>query len=90
MEQNKSAITQMMMGERGNLNNIKMSEEYCQALDLLVQKLQDFLSKLEKYPKLLALYKEVEKAFENENAIGTVDVYREAFAFGLAMGLEIK
>ena len=90
MEQNKSAIVQMIMGERGNFNYLKTSDEYRKALDILIEKMQKLTTQLEKYPNLLALYKEVEEAFENENAIYVVDVYREAFAFGLAMGMEIN
>ena len=89
MEQEKSAIMQMLMGKRGNLEFLKMTEEYREAQDKFVDKIEEMKKELEKHPKLLALFNELLEASNRENAIYADEVYKEAFSFGLAMGQEV-
>lgn len=88
--QKKSAILQMLFGERGNIDNIPQSEKYKNALSILCDKEKQLLKHLGKHPNLLTLYKEYEEALAIENAQLELDIYREAFSFGLAIGLEVK
>ena len=89
MEQEKSAIFQMLMGKRGNFDFLPMSEEYREAQDKYVDKIEEMKKELQKHPKLLALFDELLEASDRENAIFADDVYIEAFSFGLAMGQEV-
>ena len=89
MEQNKSAIMQMLMGTRGNLECFRPSEEYRKAQQKVLDKIIEFKKKLKEYPQILELYKEVQQASDIEYVMYSEEVYKEAFAFGLAMGQEI-
>lgn len=89
MEQEKSAIMQMLMGKRGNFECMRMSEEYRKAHGTFFDKYKELQKQLEKYPKLLALFNEMMEANDEENSIFADDVYKEAFSFGLAMGQEV-
>ena len=89
MKQNKSAIMQMLMGARGNLESLRPSEEYLRAQSEFVEKTIEFEKQLKKHPQILALYKEVQQASDAEYAIYSDEVYKEAFAFGLAIGQEV-
>ena len=89
MEQEKSAIYQMLMGKRGNFECIKMTEAYRKAQSEFVDKFEEMQKQLQKYPKLLALFNEVMEAHDIENVTYADEVYIEAFSFGLAMGQEV-
>ena len=52
MEQNKSAILQMLMGERGNFECIRFSEEYRKARKKSLDKLLEFEKQLTSLIKL--------------------------------------
>ena len=51
MEQNKSAILQMLMGERGNFECIRFSEEYRKTRKKSLDKLLEFEKQLKEYPQ---------------------------------------
>ena len=89
MEQEKSAIYQMLYGKRGNFECMRTSEQYRKAQHKFVDKYEKFKEQLKKDPKLLAMFDEVMDAHDEENAIYSEDVYKEAFSFGLAMGQEV-
>ena len=89
MKKHNSAIMQMMMGERGNLDEFHSSDEYKKTLDDLVKKIEEFQKQIADNPKLLEMFNELQDAHINENTIFANDVYREGFAFGLAMGQEV-
>lgn len=89
MKKNNSAIIQMLMGERGNINRLPFGEEYGKALNALVDKIEELKKQLKDSPKLLKLFEEVLDASGLENTIHVEEVFREAFAFGLAMGQEV-
>ena len=89
MKQDKSTIIQMIMGRKGNFDTINHSDDYKDALIVAVKKIEDFKKQLEDFPKLLEQFDDLLDASNNENAIFASDVYKEAFAFGLAMGQEV-
>ena len=89
MKTKKSPILQMLMGEKGNFDTISVSDDYKDAQTIAVKKIEDFKKQLEDFPKLLKQFDDLLDAYDNENAIYASDVYKEAFAFGLAMGQEI-
>ncbi len=89
MKKHNSAIMQMMMGHRGNYDELKLSDEYKKATRDLVNKIEEFQKQIADKPKLLEMFNELQDAHVNENTIFANDVYREGFAFGLAMGQEI-
>ena len=89
MKTKKSAILQMLNHERGSFEIIPKSEEYLKALDEFCDKMDKFVKELEKYPELAAQFKEAEKAADIEKLIYFDLVYKEAFAFGLAIGQEV-
>ena len=89
MKQTSSAIMQMMSGERGNIDELPLSNEYKKALDILVKKIKNFEKQLADHPQLLEQFNEVQAANLEECAIFAKEVYQEAFAFGLAMGQEV-
>ena len=49
MEQNKSAILQMLMGERGNFECIRFSEEYRKTRKKSLDKLLEFEKQLKEW-----------------------------------------
>ena len=89
MKQKNSAIEQMMLGNRGSLERIRRSKEWKEALKVSAEKYNAFESQLKDYPQLLTLFNELQEAEMAENAIHIEDVYKEAFAFGLAIGQEV-
>ena len=89
MKQKNSAIMQMMMGKRGNLDNHNSSDEYKKTLDDLDDKIRDFQKQIADNPKLLQQFNELQDLHLRETILYGYDAYREAFAFGLAMGQEI-
>ncbi len=89
MEQNKSAILQMLMGERGNFECIRFSEEYRKARKKSLDKLLEFEKQLKKYPQIFELYKEAQTAADLEYVTYAEELYKEAFSFGLAIGQEV-
>lgn len=89
MKQNKSAIIQMLMGARGNLESLRPSEEYRKAQRKVLDKTIEFEKRLKEYPQILELYNEVQQASDIEYAIYSNEVYKEAFSFGLAIGQEV-
>ena len=89
MEQEKSAIMQMLLGNRGNFECMQLSEEYRKAQAKFIDKYKELQKQLEKYPELLALFNEMMEANEEEDCIYADDVYKEAFSFGLAIGQEV-
>ncbi|MDE5756421.1 MAG: hypothetical protein K2I23_04955 [Clostridia bacterium] len=89
MKKHNSAIMQMMMGQRGNFDELKLSDEYKKATHDLVDKIEEFQKQIADNPKLLEMFNELQNAHVSENTIFANDVYREAFAFGLAMGQEV-
>ena len=89
MKQKNSAIEQMMLGNRGSLECIPRSKEWKDALKVSVEKYNALESQLKDYPQLLTLFNELQEAEMAENAIHIEDVYKEAFAFGLAIGQEV-
>ena len=90
MKQNNSAIMQMMLGNRGNLESVRRSNEWKEACKLSLKKLEEFEKQLKDCaPHLYALYEELHEAEADLNAIFIEDVYKEAFAFGLAIGQEV-
>ena len=89
MEQEKSAIYQMLMGKRGNFECMCTSEQYRKAQHKFVDKYEELKKRLEEYPELLKLFDEMMEADDEEHSIFADDVYKEAFSFGLAMGQEV-
>ncbi|MDE6275202.1 MAG: hypothetical protein K2M75_01545 [Clostridia bacterium] len=89
MKQNNSAIMQMMMGERGNLDEFHSSDEYKKAFDDLFDKIEEFQKHIADNPKLLKEFIQLQDAHLHETVLYAYDVYREAFAFGLAMVQEV-
>ncbi len=89
MQLKDSIIWQMSNGLRGHFEDIPLSEDYQKAKQETVEKMEALEEKLKKYPELYTLYKEVLDATDNEYFIYADDVYREAFALGLAIGREV-
>ena len=89
MKQNNSAIMQMLMGNKGNIDSLSFSEEYRDSLSIAVKKLEVFQEKIKDAPELLKAFGEYVEAIENENAQYAHETYREGFAFGLAIGQEV-
>ena len=89
MDNEKSAIYQMIMGKRGNFECMLTSEEYRKAQSKFVDKYNEMQKLLQDYPILLALFNEVMEARDIENAAYAEDVYKEAFSFGLTIGHEV-
>ena len=77
------------MSERGNLETIPMSEEYRKALSVTCDKIKEFKKQLGDSPQLVKLFNEVLDADDLEDTIHVYDVYKEAFAFGFALGQEV-
>ena len=89
MKKDNSVITQMILGNRGSIENMRRSNEWREALKVSAKKLDEFEKQLKLYPELLALYNEFQDAEGIAEAILIEDVYKEAFTFGLAMGQEV-
>ena len=89
MKKHNSAIMQMMMGQRGNMETITYSEEYHNLLSIAVKKQEAFQEKIKDKPELLKAFDEYIEAAERENAVYADESYQEGFAFGLAMGQEV-
>ena len=89
MAQEKSAIMQMILGNRGNFECMRMSEEYRKAQRELYSKVEELEKQLKDSPDLLKLFNELMDASLHESAIYGEDVYIEAFSFGLAIGQEV-
>ena len=89
MKKKNSAIMQMMMGNRGNMEALKYSKEYRKLLKVAVEKLEAFQEKIKDNPELVKAFDEYVDAFEDENAQYANESYREGFAFGLAIGQEV-
>ncbi|MCX4363222.1 MAG: hypothetical protein OSJ74_07570 [Clostridia bacterium] len=60
MKQKNSAIMQMIMGKRGNLDNLNSSDEYNKTLDDLDDKIRDFQKQIADNPKLLQQFNELQ------------------------------
>ncbi|MDE6757944.1 MAG: hypothetical protein K2J89_01540 [Clostridia bacterium] len=84
-----SAIMQMLIGARGNLESIRLSEKHQKAQRKSLDKIIELEKQLKKYPQILELYKEVQEASNLEYLLYSEEVYKEAFAFGLAIGQEV-
>ena len=89
MKKHNSAIMQMMMRCRGNYDELKLSDEYNKVSRDLTNRIEEFQKLIADNPKLLKMFNELQDAHINECAIYANEVYREAFAFGLAMGQEV-
>lgn len=89
MKKHNSAIMQMIMGKRGNLDASNSSDEYKKTFDDLIDKIEDFQKQIADNPKLLQQFNELQDLHLHETVLYGYDIYREAFAFGLAMGQEI-
>ncbi len=89
MQLKDSVIWQMFNGLRGHFEDIPLSEDYQKAKKETIEKMEALTEKLKKYPELYTLYSEVINASDKECLIYADDVYREAFAFGLAIGREV-
>ena len=68
MKKQNSAIMQMMLGNRGNIESVPKSDEWLEALKISRQKNKEFERQLKDYPQIFALYQEFEEAIFNENA----------------------
>lgn len=90
MKRDNSAIMQMILGNRGNLESICRSDEWKESLKIFLKKLNEFEKQLKDCaPQICAMYDEMKDAEADLNAIFIEDVYKEAFAFGLAIGQEV-
>ena len=90
MKTQNSAISQMILGNRGNLESIGRSNEWNESRKLFLKKLEEFEKQLKDCsPQLYALHEDLQDAEADLNAIFIEDVYKEAFAFGLAIGQEV-
>ncbi|MDE7191624.1 MAG: hypothetical protein K2O35_04090 [Clostridia bacterium] len=90
MNTTNSAIMQMIRGERGTLESINYSDEYEKAKELSIQAQAEFIKKIEDNPTLRKQYFEMEKAIGVEYTLHLEEIYKEAFYFGLSIGLESK
>ena len=90
MKQKNSAIEQMILGNRGNMESLRRSEEWKESLKIFLKKLNEFEKQLKDCaPQICAMYEEMKDAEADLNARFIEDVYKEAFAFGLAIGQEV-
>ena len=89
MKKQNSAIMQMLLGKRGNVESVTYSEEYHKLLCIAVEKQEALQEKIKDNPELLKAFDEYMEAIENENTLYADESYREGFAFGLAMGQEV-
>ncbi|MCL2375239.1 MAG: hypothetical protein FWC82_01785 [Firmicutes bacterium] len=86
----KSTIKQMFLGEKGNYDNVKFTEEYDAFLDKTVALEQEFKVKFESNPEIFKFYLKISNAVEKLNAEVTTANYVEGFKLGVLLGLELS
>ena len=85
----KSAIRQMLNGDRGNFQDIKATNEFNKLLEKAVAQEEALLAKLAESPESLELYKKVDHSIHALNCESETSYYVEGFKFGFLFGLEI-
>ena len=86
---NKSAILQMLYGQKGNSDTIKSSDEYHKILDILCEQEQKLQETLTKLPEIIELYNKVDN-LRSDLHLEELNIYfKEAFRFGVLLGIEI-
>ncbi|MBQ9117951.1 MAG: hypothetical protein IJY11_01975 [Clostridia bacterium] len=85
----KSAIKQMLYGERGGFEDVPVSEEYRRIQSELVDCDDLMHAELSRHPKLLQLYEKTCRAFEAENVEACDCHYQEGFRFGFLLALDV-
>lgn len=84
----KSAIRQMLYGQRGNFQLIELTTEYKELKKKYCEIEDEFESKLKEMPELYALYLKVCDANDDKNSEIENTYYAEGFRFGLLIGLD--
>ena len=86
---NKSAILQMLNGEKGTVNSIKASPKNLELLGVFCEKNAAILKKLNDYPEILSLYEEIIDLQEQMEVCTQDEAYIQGFRFGVLLGMDI-
>lgn len=84
-----SAIQQMILGHRGNIESVKYGKEHNKVFDKFCNKYEEFTQKYSDNPEIITLFNEVCDAADKEQAFAEEDLYIEGFRFGVLIGIDI-
>lgn len=83
----KSAIEEMLFGNRGNLDSIKNSEEGEKLLDEVVATDEALRAKLDL--EQTELLKKFQQAIDDASFQDNIEYYKEGFRFGFLLALDV-
>lgn len=86
---NSDTIREMIHGEKGKIENVKMSEEYSKLLQSFIDVDKEMKEKLKNSPEMLEKYNKAIDAFWAYSSEESTCFYIEGFRFGVLLGLEI-
>lgn len=85
----KSAIEEMLNGERGNLETLRNSEEVTKCYDDVIEWDNTLRDMLKDSPEQLEALSKFQRALDKLDAQAAIDRYKEGFRFGFRLALDV-
>ncbi len=85
----KSAIEDIINGNRGKIDQMKLSEEYKAALHAASEAEEVFMQKLQDNAEALELYRQLSDAVDLTREMEVEDIYKEAFRFAFLIAVDV-
>lgn len=85
----ESAIEQLLLGKRGDLNHIGLNEEDARLCDLLSEQYKKLKTALQPFPEIAKLLNEFIDTKDLALCNETLVHYKEGLRFGILLGMDI-